>query len=59
MNQGENLFMDFFIMAMNIICPLFFKRFRLIHGSDTTAFYWDERASGDAIGEILRDSTRG
>lgn len=49
-----------FIVAMNIICPLvFYKRLRLIHGSDTTAFYWDGRASGDAMGEIFRDSTRG
>lgn len=37
--RRESVFMDSFIMAMNIIRPLFFKRFRLIHGSDTTAFY--------------------
>lgn len=48
--RRELVFMDFFIMVMNIICFLFFKWFRLIYGLDIIVFYWDEWVLGDVIG---------
>lgn len=57
--RRELVFMDFFIMVMNIICFLFFKWFRLIYGLDIIVFYWDEWVLGDVIGEIFCDLMRG
>lgn len=48
--RRELVFMDFFIMVMNIICFLFFKWFRLIYGLDIIVFYCDEWVLGDVIG---------